>query len=360
MVTSGVQALSNAQGAYEIVGLAPGPYKLSALDRGRPLRTRGKPVRAILGEAEKKTGVDLTIDRPDGVIRGVVTGPDGKPLAEAWVSVHQDLGAMIDGMSGRDEQGGEEREGQSSTMTITSTGDDDEASDFAPVLTDAAGAFQIGGLPHAKYEVIAEARAGALRGRAPNITPDATLTIQALGLTSLAGKVHGASGPAAVFRVELEGPTTAARTFTDGSFQFGRVDPGAYTVRVSSKDGNAEVKANVVANQPTNLDVTLVANAVVVGTIVDADGKPLGGVGVVLIKDEGEGRTRVSLEAPPPTSGPDGTFRIEGPAQPSALVVMTPPRPITRRPLALAAGKTLDVGTIRVEPRGNSGSATPP
>lgn len=353
MVTSGVQAMTNAQGAYEILGLAPGPYAMSALDRGRPLRSRGKPVRVTLTEAEKKTGVDLAIDRPDGAIRGVVTGPDGKPLADAWVSVHQDLGAMLEDMRGNDDEG----QGHSSTMTI-STSDDNEPTDFAPVLTDGAGKFEIRGLPHARYEVIAEAQAGALRGRAPNITPDATLTIQALGLTSLAGTVHGASGPTSVFRVELVGPTAAARTFTDGKFQFGRVDPGAYTVRVSSEDGNAEVKVNVVANQPTTVDVPLVANAVVIGTVVDAEGKPLGGVGVVLIKDEGEGRTSISLEGPPPTSAADGTFRVEGPAQPSALVLMTPPRPTVKRPLALVAGKTLDLGAIRVEPR--TGSGAPP
>ncbi|MGE0396619.1 MAG: carboxypeptidase regulatory-like domain-containing protein [Kofleriaceae bacterium] len=355
MVTSGVQTMTNAQGAYEIVGLSPGPYAMSALDRGRPLRTRGKPVRVTLTDAEKKTGVDLAIDRPDGVIRGVVTGPDGKPLADAWVSVNQDVEAMLEGMRERDEG---ERESQS-TMTI-STNDESTATDFPPVLTDASGAFEIRGLPHAKYEVIAEAQAGALRGRASNVTPDATLTIQALGLTSLAGTVHGAKGPTAVFRIELDGPITAARTFTDGKFQFGRVDPGAYTLRVSSADGNAEVKANVVANKPTTVDVPLIANAVVTGKVVDADGKPLGGVGVVLIKDEGEGRTRISLEGPPPASAADGTFRVEGPAQPSALVLMTPPRPTVKRPLALEPGKTLDLGTIRVEPRTGSDGAPPP
>lgn len=355
MVTSGVQTLSNAQGAYEITGLAPGPYAMSALDRGRPLRSRGdKPVKVTLADAEKKTGVDIAIDRPDGVIRGVVTGPDGKPLADAWVSVQQDLHAMLDGM-----RPGDDEEGSSSnTMTITS--DDSEATDFPPVLTDAGGKFEIRNLPHAKYEVIAEAQAGALRGRASNVSPDATLAIQALGLTSLGGTVKSANGPTAVFRVELAGPITTARTFTDGKFQFGRVDPGAYTLRVTSADGNAEVKVNVIANQPTTTDVTLVANAVVIGKVVDAEGKPVAGVGVVLIKDEGEGRTTVSLEGPPPKSAGDGTFRVEGPARPSALVLMAPPSPTIKRPLALEAGKTLDMGAIRLEPRRGSGAPPAP
>ncbi len=353
MVTSGVQTLSNANGEYEIVGLAPGPYAMSALDRGRPLRSRGgKPVKVTLADAEKKTGVDIAIDRPDGVIRGVVTGPDGKPLPDAWVSVQQDLHAMLDAI--RDEQAL-----GSSTMTI-STSDGDEATDFAPVLTDASGRFEIRDLPHGTFEVIAEAQAGALRGRAANVSPDATLAIQALGLTSLSGTVRSANGPTAVFRVELVGPITAARTFTDGTFQFGRVDPGEYALRVTSSEGNAEVKVTVVANRPTKTDVVLVANAVVTGKVVDGEGNPVAGVGVVLVKDEGEGRTTVSLDAPPPKSADDGTFRVEGPARPSALVLMAPPSPTIKRPLALEAGTTLDLGAIRLEPRRGSGAPPTP
>lgn len=356
MVTSGVQALSNAQGEYAIVGLEPGPYRMSALDGGRPLRARGKPPRVELAEAEKKTGVDIAVDRPDGVIRGVVTGPDGKPLADAWVSVHQDLEAMLEGMRDRDDKDGP----RSSSMTVTTSSDDNESNDFAPALTDVNGKFEIRSLPHAKYEVIAEAHAGALRGRAAGVMPDATLTIQALGLTSLGGTVHGASGPSAVFHVELVGPTSAARTFTDGKFQFGRVDPGAYELRVSSPDGNATKKVTVLANQPTAVDIALVANATVIGKVVDMEGKPAKGVGVVLIKDEGTGRTSVSLSGPPPTTAEDGSFSVQGPAQLSSLVLMSPPSPTIKAGLALEPGKTLDLGVIRLEPRAGSGAKPAP
>jgi hypothetical protein len=58
---------------------------------------------------------------------------------------------------------------------------------------------------------------------------------------------------------------------------------------------------------------------------------------------------RISLSGPPPTSGPDGRFRVEHKAGKSVLVVMTPPSPVTKRGLALEAGKTLDVGTIKLE-----------
>jgi protocatechuate 3,4-dioxygenase beta subunit len=323
---------------------------------------RGAKVLVKLGATDTKTGVDLAVDRPNGVIKGIVTGPDGKPLADAWVSVQQDLQAMIEGMverGPRREGAPAEGEGESRMMTIESRDEDGDgaaAAGFAPVLTDAQGRFEFTGLPHAKYEVIAEAQAGKLRGRTPNVTPDATITIQALGVTTLSGTVKGPSGPAVVFALELSGPTTAARTFTDGKFQLGRVDPGSYTVRVTSNQGNAEVKVEVVPNQPATVDITLVANAIVVGKLVDAQNQPLAGAPLTLVPDSGDGRLQVSMEGMPPTSGSDGSFKLETKAGPSVLVVLIQPRPFTKRGLVLEAGKTLDLGSVRVE----SGSPTPP
>jgi hypothetical protein len=258
---------------------------------------------------------------------------------------------MIEGVMGERDGPPREGEGESRMITVQSDGGDgDGAQGFPPALTDAQGRFQIANLPHAKYEVVAEAQAGKLRGRLPNITPDATVTIQAAGVTTLSGTVTGAKGPAALFSIELDGPTRAARTFTDGKFQLGRVDPGAYTLRVSSADGNSEVKLTVLPGQPATIDVVLAANAVVVGKLVDPQGNPMPNVGVTLIPDSGDGAVRLSLEGPPPTSGPDGAFRLEAKAGKSILLAMTPPRPFTKRGLELVAGKTLDLGTVTVDP----------
>ncbi len=348
MVTSGVQVLTSNTGTYVLSALEAGTYTLRVLDRGKPVRLRGKPVEVVLGTTDKKTGVEIAIDRPNGVIKGVVTTPDGKPLPDAWVSVHQDLEAMVDGVVDRGEQPGESSQ---RTITVSSDGEDgSESQGYPPALTDTDGRFSIANLPHAKYEVIAEAQAGKLRGRIANITPDATVTIQAAGVTSLSGTVHGAKGATPLFTVELDGPTTAARSFTDGKFQLGRVDPGAYTVRVTSTDGNAEAKVVVLPGQPATVDISLVANAIVVGKLVDPQGKALAGVGVVLIPDSGDGQVKLSLEGPPPTSGPDGSFRLEAKAGKMILLAMTPPRPFTKRGLTLESGQTLDLGAVTVDP----------
>ena len=342
-VTSGVQGLTTSTGAYELKGLVAGTYRMSALEGGRPLRARGKPVAVTLAAAEAKSGVDLAIDRPTGRIAGVVIGPDGQPLADAWVSVHQDMGAIVEQMMAGAAKG--------EARTITVEQSDDEATGGAglpPALTDAEGRFELTGLPHARFHVVAEAQAGKLRGRAADVMPDATISIRAVGLSSLSGTVTGPRGPAAVFTVELDGPTPAARTFTGGTFELGRVDPGDYTLRITSREGNADAKVTVIAGQPATVAITLRANAVVVGRVVDAGGQPVAGVGVTLMPDEGPGKLRISMEGPPPTSGPDGSFRIEHPAGARVLVVLTEPRPVLKRGLVLEAGNTLDVGAIAI------------
>jgi hypothetical protein len=69
---------------------------------------------------------------------------------------------------------------------------------------------------------------------------------------------------------------------------------------------------------------------------------------VTILPDTHDGQMRVELHGMPPTSNPDGTFRLEAKAGPSVLMVMTPPRPTTKPGLNLEAGKTLDVGLITV------------
>jgi len=343
MITSGVQALTSAAGTYELRALDAGTYHLRVLDRGKPLRPRGTPTKVELAAAEKKTGVDLAIDRPNGVIKGTVTGPDGKPLADAWVSAHQDLMSMIDGMRGDDTA-----DSRMVMVEADGTGGPAGGSDLPPALTDAQGHYEIRGLGHGRYDVVAEAQKGELRARKADVTPDATVDLQVLGVTTLSGTVHGPNGPAKLFSVELDGPTRASRSFTDGTFSFGRVDPGMYTLRVESSDGNAEAKVEVKQNQPATTDIALVANSIVVGKLVDGTGKPLAGLGIVLIPDTGDGRLQIQLEGPPPQSGPDGAFRIEHRAEKSALVVMSPGHPFTKKGLDLQPGKTLDLGAVTV------------
>jgi protocatechuate 3,4-dioxygenase beta subunit len=346
MVTSGVQTLTTGQGTFELRGLRAGTYRLGALDRGKPLPTKGGDVKVTLGASDKKTGVTLTVDRPDGVIRGVVTGPDGKPLAEAWVSLHVGLEDMLAAQSAGHEESG-------SRMVRIEMNDEDEGGDaasLAPVLTNASGAFEIAGLVRSQVTVVAEAQQGKLRGQAMRVVPDAQITIQALALTELRGTVKAPGKAPAWFTVELDGPTEEQRNFAsgDGAFSFARVDPGTYKVSVTSPAGNGEATVTVVAGKPASVEIVLAANAIVIGKLVDPAGKPLGGLPLTVVPDAGDGHTRISLSGPPPTSNPDGTFRIEAKAGKSGFIVMSPGASVSRMGLVLEAGKTLDLGSITV------------
>lgn len=352
MITSGIRAITGTTGTFELDGLGAGTYRMSVLDRGRPMKMKTKVPAVKLAANEHKTGVELAVERPGGTIKGRVIGATGTPLADAWVSVHQGIDDMLSGML----PGADDPQGGAQMITVQATSSDDDSgggggvatNELPPALTDANGNFTLTGVPAGSWTVTAEAQGGKLRGRAEHVTPDATVTITAAGVTELDGTVHGPNGVPGLYDVELDGPTKAQRSFAGGSFSFSRMDPGDYTVKVSSSAGNGEAKITVTAGTTANVDVTLVQNAVVVGKLVDPSGQPVAGMPVTLVPDTGDGRVQVSLQGPPPTSAADGTFRLEAKAGKMMLVVLTPQSPTSKPGLVLEAGKTLDVGSVTV------------
>jgi hypothetical protein len=279
---------------------------------------------------------------------------------------------MVEGFRGKGDgpPGGGPGEGDGPpgerNLMVIATSDDGASgalggADFPPTLTDSQGRFTISGLPHTGFDVIAEAKSSKVRGRAENVTPDATVAIKALGVTTLVGTVVGPKGKPALFSVELDGPTHAQRSFTDGAFSIARVDAGKYKVSVTSSDGHGEAEVVVEPDKTTTIEIKLAANSYIVGTLVDGGGKPVQGMGVIVIDDQPEGQLSISLEGPPPRSGADGKFKVEHKAGKCALVVMNPGKgPVVKRGLSLEPGGTLDVGQVRVDvgagpPSGGSG-----
>jgi hypothetical protein len=186
MVTSGFHGITGNAGAFEIVGLAAGTYRLSVLHGGRPMKPKAKSEPVKLAGTDHKTGVELVVERPAGTIKGRVIGPDGHPLADAWVSAHQDVDEMIAGMM----PGDDAPPGGSRTVRIegnASGGSGVANNELPPALTDAQGAFHITGIPAGVWDVLAEAQAGTLRGRARKITPNTTVEIHATGVARSGG-----------------------------------------------------------------------------------------------------------------------------------------------------------------------------
>jgi protocatechuate 3,4-dioxygenase beta subunit len=353
-IVSGVQALTGADGSYELRGLDAGKHEIAALDRGRPLGGSSPRAAVSLKEGEKKTGVDLTVERPKGTIAGVVVGADGAPVKDAWVSLRQDpfatMGMLRDRPDGKPGgKGGDGDDVRSERVTVQIDESEAGMAIAPPVLTDDRGRFQFTGLRGEPVEVVAEAGAGRIRGRVAGVTPDANVTVKVEALTDLVGTVTAGGAPVKSFTVELTGPIKTSRRFQNGAFSFSRVDPGSYTLRVTSDDGNATKDVTVIAGQRAEVTIVLAANARVAGKVVTKDGKPAAGLPVITIPPQPPGQMQIMIEGMPATTDAEGKFDIEADAGPRTLVVLGGPAnggPTQRPNLVLEPGKTLDVGTI--------------
>lgn len=334
-VVSGFKAVTSTTGTFEIGSLPAANYRLSALDTGRLMKAT-KTVKLALAAGQHATGVEVVVERPSGTIQGTVTGPDGAPIAEAWVAAHQSLRDQM--LSACDDPA------DCKVMGSVGTG----AHQPTPAMTDARGHFELTSLPHGKYQVVAEAQAGKLRGGAADVTTDAQISIQLANVGSLRGTVHGSRGPADLFSVLLSGPSGDERSFTDGAFMFPRLDPGDYSIEVTSSDGTGTATVRVSSDQAASVDIALVANATVTGRVVNKAGKPVSGMGVALIPDQPPGQLDIQLNEPPPSSGQDGRFQVQGPPGTRTLVILGR-KPTAKRGISVTPGNTIDVGDVTVD-----------
>ena len=94
-----------------------------------------------------------------------MTGPDGGPLGDAWVSGYPELSAL-------DLMNTDGTREASPAMNLGPGGSDPGP---PPVLTDAQGHYQLTGLFHLKYTVTVEGQRGQLRARRSGVVPDATV-----------------------------------------------------------------------------------------------------------------------------------------------------------------------------------------
>ena len=118
------------------------------------------PIEVATGAAI--TGIVVTVELRDGVIRGVATF-GGKPARDAWVT------ARLHGPDGNLFPG--------------------EIGDSEPVLTDANGNFVIDHLRPRAYTLVAEGPRAASRGEKPGVKPGDTTTIELQSLGALTGHV---------------------------------------------------------------------------------------------------------------------------------------------------------------------------
>ena len=117
---------------------------------------------------------------------------------------------------------------------------------------------------------------------------------------------------------------------------------------MTSSDGTGKATAHVSAGGVVSVDIALVAKATVIGRLVDKSGRPIPGMSVAINPDLPPDQLRILLQELPPTSGPDGRFRVEGEAGKMMLVVLGRP-PMLKHGLSLEAGKTIDIGNVTLD-----------
>lgn len=337
---SGRRATTNDEGRYTIAGLEAGSYKVAVTDpQGqRLLWTRpadkalpDAPIGVELDDLEKKV-LDLSVRALDGVIRGVVIGPDGSPAPDVFVTATASrAGFELAGPRGPpakrppddaaadrppDDGGEEPRERSESVMMVVAGSSSGGALPISgsvpPVVTGPDGRFSIKRLREGDYDLTAEGLGGSARAFADKVATGSDVRIELRQLNSLVGVVTKDGKPVEQFSVELDGPARHARSFRsdEGAFTMLRLDPGKYTLRVRGAGGETEMDTEIAAGKRTEVEVKLEHQLKVRGRLIDGDGKPVAEAMVVLApaREHGEVTVSISSSTPPSRSDADGKF----------------------------------------------------
>lgn len=346
------RAPTAADGSFQMRGLEAGNYELTVFDEhggrlrwARPQKGKDKaPVALALGDQEQKRGVELAVAIDDAVLRGIVRGPDGAPKPDAYVTAILSLDEL------RPEPPGEGGAREEST-TVMVMHDGRGAGGVAPVLTDDRGRFEIRGLRRGTYDVIAEADRGALRGRVSGAVTGSEVTVALTGLAEITGTVTAGGKPLTEFTVHVEGVITRQQPVRDagGKFRIPRLEPGAYTVRVTSAAGAGKTTTTAIAGTSVDVTIAVSSPARVRGKLVDSAGKPIAGTPVLAMPVRAPGEHgSFTFEGEPPSTGPDGTFELEVAPGEYELLLIGRPSPRLDQRFTVTTGQVLDLGTITV------------
>ena len=281
-----VIATTDTAGRYRLEGLASGLYDVSAVSRGF-----GRALHGSVKVGSSK--VDLFLF-PGASLSGTVTGPAGKPVDGALVSV--EAGTYYSGLT-----------------------------DTPAVKTDAQGRFELLGLKPGSYTVVAQRE-----GLAPGITTDVlvldgdttTTTVALASGTTVTGRLIGASkrpvpGPVSVAELDGRAPpaSLASRLRVEagrtGRFRIDALPPGSHTLVVEAPGfAPVRVKVEVSGNAPSvDLgDMPLATGITIRGHVRDGTGQPVADAGLSA-SPLGGSRTARSAEG---RSQTDGSYVIAG------------------------------------------------
>ncbi len=283
---SGLTAVTDEHGRFEIAGLEAGEYDYEVNDdlglgipwaepedSDSPTHTR----RLELAR-DRELDIEVVSSRP---LVGRVVDEHGAPIASAWIVAWPDIamdevangfGAGLGVSKGPNTQLPEPL-GREMARKIA------PAYALPAVLSDAQGRFTIENTWRARYTVTAQAARGQLVARYENVSPAEPLEITLQPV----GGVHvqlGGAPPGGGLSVLVEGPETRRvqlRGTTDVVID--RLTPGHWRLVVEAPGGVASGDVDVVAGETIETELELAGWASVTGTIVDRrTRKPIGGM----------------------------------------------------------------------------------
>lgn len=307
LIRSRGDAIANEQGEFEIKGLSAGECTLRARIP-TPWRARGLPPMAVssarkVEAGSRQSGIVITVPAvPLASFDGQVLDRDGKPLTD--------------------------REPPVVEFTLL---DPDSWMPKEVASLDAQGRFRLQYLPPGRYRMSVR-RAGPMSQ--PSLLTELEIPSGGIsgrqftlsGRANLSGRITTPIPAGLRFTVMLHptprGPGYAsAQVRPDGSFEFRDIPPGRWTAGVSTgttlgveasgfwmaenfthpgRTGKHGIELELVDGDNGSLEIGLAQLYSVGGSVVDAEGRPVSGVGVQLFRDN------PMLTFP----RPDGTFSL--------------------------------------------------
>ncbi|MDC0718067.1 carboxypeptidase regulatory-like domain-containing protein [Nannocystis bainbridge] len=358
-------------GTYAARGLEGGEYELRVLDRGGnvirwdvPADRSYEPVRKTISAAVVTHGVDLVVELRDGVLRGVVLGPDGAPTADAWVTAAPEQRDPGESQFHRPEAA---RSGEKVGL-VPEPPKEPESQAFPgfegrgePALSGEDGRFEFTGLARRTYTLRAEALRGSARVEVTGLSPGTDVRLQTVSLAELT--VTARAGGQPVPRWELHvtshkpgGGTRSERENVDsatGSHRIDHLDPGEYSLIAVADSGRVEHELALKPGERAALVLDLQPWAGLRGVLLDSrTGQPLAGMSVMTFgKGERTGDLLGSLFGKGPRTDATGRFALAS-VSPGAGELhfldgdLSDGGTVARADFSVAAGVEADLGTI--------------
>lgn len=263
---------SLGDGSFALKGLAPGDYRVWAMQGGSSLRAPGQigdgsPGVPVIVKEGATARVQLIVERRGGEIYGRVVDESGGPVTDAFIDADRELEAA----------GAPSRPPRPPWGRGSST----------PVLTDPEGQFVLGDLSRGAYTVHAYRKGG---GSAfcehVKVGDIVTLTIQRTG--TISGTLSAPEGaPPDQFTIRVINHASAffrneSFLFTSGAWTISDVPEGKYNVAVDAPEGTATAEIALAQGEHrSDVVLTLASRVAVKGQVVSLhDGAPIAGVSV--------------------------------------------------------------------------------